>query len=166
MTCSNMLYTCKPDKQKLCQISIHFLQGSKQYGDTVHHNHFPVPFCLSAWICFEILFVFSCFWEFLEQQAFLFSDTSLGLNILQTYLSMIEVLFFTGSYTKIIFPSLMPPQWWTKKQALFHINLNIRYHLKVPQFGKTDSTVAFLCCRQMTFSMWEFNLKSVLLMPG
>jgi len=100
VTCSNMLYTCKPDKQKLCQISIHFSQGSKQYGDTVHHNHLPVPFFLSAWICFEILFVFSCFWEFLEQQAFLFSDTSLGLNILQTYLSMIEVLFFTGSYTK------------------------------------------------------------------
>ena len=67
---------------------------------------------------------------------------------------------------KIIFPSLMPPQWWTEKQVLFHINLNICYHLKVPQFGKTDSTVAFLCCRQMAFSMWEFNLKSVLLMPG
>lgn len=58
------------------------------------------PFVCLFGICFETLFVFSCFWEFLEQQAFIFSDTSLGLNILQTYLSMIEVLFFTGSYTK------------------------------------------------------------------
>lgn len=156
VTCSNLLYTCKLTNRNY--VKFPYTSCKAQSNMMIHRNHFPVPFCLSVWHLFWNIICVSCFWEFFEQQAFLFSDTPLGLNILQTYLSM----RFCSSLAVTQYAS----QWWTEKQALFHINLNICYHLKVPLFGKTDSTVAFFCCRQMASSMWEFNLKSVLLMPG
>lgn len=132
----------------------------------IHHNHFPVPFYLSVWICFEILFEFSSFWEFLEQQAFLFSDTSLGLNILQTYLSMIKVLFFTGSYTKSFSLLLYLPSDELKSKSCsistWIYAIISKFHSLAKQTVLLHSCVA----DKWHCSMWEFNLKSVLLMPG